>query len=235
MAYALLDAFRGLFEGVKYEHRRSQLGDHVASFLYEDLVALGRSSRLAERLRAGRVAVNTANVTVGRAARRGDGTFGEVVPDVPTVMAANFVVPRGRIASVEIGAETKILAKAMIKQIDRVVGDLMRQAEQFRKSNPRAICVGLVGVNWSERYQSFEGRRTFATDGKTYKHPAQEAAEAEDRLSRYARPSLDELVLLRFIATNKRPYPFSWLDEAEMRVEYAAALVRISREYDSRF
>lgn len=112
MNLQLLNAFRGLFESVKYEHRRCHLGDHVASFLYEDLLSLDRSDKLRQRVDTGRAAVNAANVTVGRAARRGDGTFGEVVPGLGTVTIPGFLVPRARIASIEIGSETKILAKA---------------------------------------------------------------------------------------------------------------------------
>jgi hypothetical protein len=36
MDYRLLDTFRGLFDGVRYLHRKSNLGDFVASHLYED-------------------------------------------------------------------------------------------------------------------------------------------------------------------------------------------------------
>jgi hypothetical protein len=43
--YTLLKEFRGLFAGVKYEHRRSNLGDFVAMHLYEDLVAIHKSDR----------------------------------------------------------------------------------------------------------------------------------------------------------------------------------------------
>ena len=235
MNYRLLDAFRGLFDGVKYEHRRSNLGDYVASFLYEDLFALGRSPKLMERVNAGRAVVNTANLTVGRHPRRGDGTFGDAVPGVAAVVVPDFAVQRGRIASIEIGAETKILAKAMIKQIDRVINDLTKQVTHFRSTNARAICVALVGVNHAPQYSSFEGQREFPTDGRKYKHPIQEAEEAEDRLVRRALPAFDEFVLLRFRATNVPPYPFEWVNEAETQVEYAAALARISREYEVRF
>ena len=38
--YALLRTFGGLFEGKPYRHRVANLGDLVASQLYEDLVAL---------------------------------------------------------------------------------------------------------------------------------------------------------------------------------------------------
>jgi hypothetical protein len=235
LKYHLLDAFRGLFDGAKYEHRRSNLGDYVASFLYEDLLALDRSPKLMERVRAGRAVVNTANLTVGRHARRGDGTFGDAVPGVAAVVVPDFAVRRGRIASIEIGAETKILAKAMIKQIDRVINDLTTQVAHFRGTSARAICVAIVGVNHAPQYSSFEGQREFPTDGKKYKHPIQEAEEAEDRLVRRARPAFDEFLLLRFRATNVPPYPFEWVNEAETQVEYAAALARISREYEVRF
>ncbi len=235
MKYRLLNAFRSLFEGTKYEHRKSNLGDYVASFLYEDLFELGRSAKLVDRVRAGRAALNTANVTVGRQSRRGDGTFGEVVPGVAVVAIPEFRVPRSRIAAVEIGAVTKILAKAMIKQIDRVINDLKTQVVHFRASNSRAICVGIVGINYADRYVSFEGQRKFATDGKKYKHPIQEANDAESRLVQLAKPAFDEFILLRFQATNSPPYPFAWLAVLETQVEYAAALVRVSREYESRF
>ncbi len=49
--FALLRTFRGVFEGKKYNHRNSTLGDFVASHLYEDLVALNRSPMLTERPR----------------------------------------------------------------------------------------------------------------------------------------------------------------------------------------
>ncbi len=173
MQYQLLQAFRGLFEAKKYEHRKSNLGDYVASFLYEDLFDLGTSSKLVDRISNRRAAVNTANVTVGKHARRGDGTFGEVVPGVSAVVLPGFSVARGRIALTEIGAETKILAKAMIKQIDRVVNDLRTQVSHFKAGSPRAICVGIVGVNHAAQYLSFEGAREFLTDGREYKHPAQ--------------------------------------------------------------
>jgi hypothetical protein len=38
--FALLRTFRQLFEGTRYKHRDSSLGDLVASQLYEDLVTL---------------------------------------------------------------------------------------------------------------------------------------------------------------------------------------------------
>src|SRR5258707_1103418 len=41
--FALLRTFRSLFEGIRYKHRDSSLGDFVASQLYEDLVAINHA------------------------------------------------------------------------------------------------------------------------------------------------------------------------------------------------
>ena len=142
---------------------------------------------------------------------------------------------RGPVATIEIGVETKILAKAMIKQIDRVVGDLVRQTEEFKRRGGNPICIGIVGVNFSEVYTSYEGERAFLTDGRRYKHPIQEAREAISRLEQRARPSFDESLILKFVATNTPPHPFSWVDEQKVVLEYSALLTRVSREYDRRF
>jgi hypothetical protein len=233
--YALLKAFRGLFEGTQYLHRRSNLGDYVASQLYEDLVVLNKSGTLTERVHSHDRVVNLQNVTVGKPARRGDGTFGEIVPTAVAVIQKGILVARGPVATIEIGAETKILAKAMIKQIDRVIGDLIRQVEQFKRSGGNPICIAFVGVNHSDQYTSYERKRKYKTDGKSYKHPSQEASRAEELLIQRALPSFDEFQLLRFRATNVRPYPFEWVDFEKTQMEYAALLTRVSREYDRRF
>ncbi len=45
LSYVLLKGFRELFEGHQISiHRNSSLGDRIASFLYEDLVLLGKST-----------------------------------------------------------------------------------------------------------------------------------------------------------------------------------------------
>ncbi len=233
--FVLLRSFRGLFEGTLYKHRDSSLGDFVASQLYEDLVALNKSAALVRRVQAHECVVNLANKAVGKPGRRGDGTFGELVPTVVAITEKGLHVSRGEIANIQIGAETKILAKAMIKQIDRVIGDLVRQVDEFRKAGGNPICVALVGVNYSESYTSYEGERPWPTDGKKYKHPIQEAAAAEQRLREKALPSFDEFLFLRFRATNVPPYPFEWVDFEQTKNHYAALLLRVSREYDERF
>jgi hypothetical protein len=232
--YALLREFRNLFEGKPYFHRDSSLGDRVASCLYEDLYVLGKSTKFRERIDARSRVLNARNLTVGVARRRGDGTFGELVPTATVVEIEGLHAARGPVATIEIGAETKILAKAMIKQIDRVIGDLVRQTDEFRKRG-EPICTGIVGVNFAERYTSYEGDRAFPTDGRKYKHPIQEASDAVSRLQQRAQPHFDEFLILRFIASNVAPYPFAWADEEQTRMEYSALLTSVSRDYDRRF
>ncbi len=233
--YALLRTFRGLFEGKPYLHRKSNLGDLVASQLYEDLIAINKSPKLVQRVQHHECVVNLHNLMTGRPGRRGDGTFGELVPAAVAVTEKGMLVARGPVATIEIGAETKILAKAMIKQIDRVISDLINQVNQFKRGRGNPICVGFIGINFAEQYVSFEGKKRWPTDGKRYKHPIQEAAQAEQRLNDKARTAFDEFQILRFRATNARPYPFEWLDLSTTELEYSALLTRISREYDRRF
>jgi hypothetical protein len=233
--YALLRTFRGLFEGKSYLHRRSNLGDLVASQLYEDLVTINKSAKLVERVQHHERVVNMRNVMTGKPARRGDGTFGELVPAAVAVTEKGMLVARGPVATIEIGAETKILAKAMIKQIDRVINDLVNQVSQFKHGGGNPICVAFVGINFAEQYVSFEGRKRWPTDGKKYKHPIQEAAQAEQRLNEKARSAFDEFQILSFRATNAKPYPFEWVDLTTTEMEYSAVLTRVSREYERRF
>lgn len=233
--FALLRAFRSLFDGTRYLHRDSSLGDRVASYLYEDLYALKKSVKLRQRVDARERVLNVQNLTVGIPRRRGDGTFGELVPAGIAVTDPGYSVARGPVATIEIGAETKILAKAMIKQIDRVIGDLIRQTQEFRKRGGNPICVGIVGVNHAETCTSYEGDRAFPTDGRKYKHPIQEAADAISRLQQRAAPNFDEFLIFKFSASNVAPFPFEWVLESTTVLEYSAALTRISRIYDQRF
>jgi hypothetical protein len=146
-----------------------------------------------------------------------------------------FAVARGPTADVEIGAEVKILAKAMIKQIDRVMNDLRSQARHFREKSPSAITVGIVAINFAPGYTSFEGPRTYRTDGSSANpHPAQEAPKAEQRL-RAIEDVFDEFLQVGFRATNEPPYPFELVAPTRVREEYGSILVRLSREYERRF
>ena len=171
----------------------------------------------------------------GIKARRGDGTFGELIPHALAVDIPGFVVARGPIATVEIGAEVKILANSMIKQIDRVINDLKNQAREFKTAGGEPITVGIVGINQADHYVSYEGDVAWHTGQKGKKHPIQEAAEAERRLLVQAAPAFDEFVILRFRAWNELPYRFEWVSESTVQEEYGAILIRILRKYDTRF
>lgn len=171
MSYRLLDAFRRTFEGNRYLHRDSSLGDFIAMQLFEDLHALRKSPQLIARIATNERVVNTQNRRRGVIARRGDGTFGEIVPGTEPVEDPRFNVKRGQVATVEIGVEVKILAKAMIKQIDRVINDLRNQVSQFKRGSPAAICVGVVGVNRAPSCTGYEGAKATTTDGQKKQAP----------------------------------------------------------------
>ena len=234
MTYRLIDKFEGVFSGKPYLHRVSTHGDSVAMEMFEDIYKLGRSLKFNRRIDAGLSVLSTKNIRQGVKARRGDGTFGEIVPNIPAVKDVGFSVQRSDIATIEIGIEVKILAKAMIKQIDRVVSDLDKQVTHFKSKGGNPITVGIVGVNWATAYCSFEGNRLWPTDGKRYKHPIQESADAEQRLLSRTASHFDEFVILPFIASNQSPFPFAWKNKKLTEREYGAALARISAEYERR-
>lgn len=205
--------------------------------LYEDLVAINRSSKLIDAAINHRDRVlNVQNRRRGVDARRGDGTFGELIPEQTPIVDPGYQVARGPIATVEIGVEVKILAKAMIKQIDRVINDLRNQVTQFRRGGGQPICVAVVGINQAEMCVGYEGDRSFSTTGTAgFLHPYQEAPEAERRLRAEAAADFDEFLVLRYKATNCVPYPFEWVHLQETRLDYAAVLTRISSRYQQRF
>jgi len=205
--------------------------------LYEDLINIKRSSKLIDAVinRKDRV-LNVQNKRRGITARRGDGTFGELIPGEMPITDKSYLVARGPIATVEIGIEVKVLAKAMIKQIDRVINDLRNQVVQFKRGGGHPICVAVIGINQAESTVGYEGDRPFPTTGKHgFLHPFQEAPEAERRLRAEAAPEFDEFLVLRFKAKNAPPYPFEWVNYNETRLDYAAVLSRISARYQQRF
>lgn len=204
--------------------------------VYEDLIGINRSPKFVAGVSERRCVLNSQNRRRGIKARRGDGTFGEIIPGETAIVDPGYEVARGPIATVEIGVEVKILAKAMIKQIDRVINDLRNQVAQFRRGGGNPICVGIVGINHAEHYVGYEGDRAFPTTGRGgFLHPYQEAEEAERRLLAQAAPAFDEFLVIRFCAANEPPYPFEWVSYKDTRLDYASALARISRLYEDRF
>lgn len=229
MSRKLLDAFGDTFRGHEYRHRRATTGDAIATYLYEDIYDLGRSKAFSSKVAEGSTVVNTRNLVKGKKGRRGDGTFGELIPGEKTIRLPGFAVARGPVATIEIGVEVKLLATAMIKQIDRVMNDLRNQAATFRKLNPQSIAAAIVGVNYSYNYISFEGDRAFRSE------PIREAKKAQARLEAGVRDAYDELVILPFAITNEAPFPFAWLDERDTEQHYKSAVLRLSNLYESRF
>ncbi len=199
---------------------------------YEDLYALARSSKYVNRVDQGLSVLNVQNRRTGIKARRGDGSFGEIVPNAQAISDSGFSVRRGPIATIEIGIEVKIIQKAMIRQIDRVINDLKAQVAQFKSHHGNPITVGIVGINCAKSYVSFEGDRSYLTTGVgKHKHPYQEAPEAEARLNAMVRATFDEFLILRFDATNQNPYPFNWVNPKQTDLDYGAVLARVSNRF----
>lgn len=232
--FRLLSAFEGLFRGTLYQHRKSTLGNAVASNLYEDLRTHGGSRKFNERVSEGRCVVNVAGSTRGVRARRGDGTFGATVPGSEATQAEGFAVLQGMVALTQIGAEFKIIATAHLKQIDRVTNDLTGSASSLREKSNSAITVGFAAVNYSERWTGIEGSRSFPVSRKPPR-ALQESEETSRRLVHLAAPSYDEFLLLKFSATNQDPFPFSWVNPPGAAADYGAVLVRVADLYEKRF
>jgi hypothetical protein len=227
----LLDAFQSLFAGQLYKHRDSSQGDKVAAFLYDDLLALGRSRKLVHRIQHHiSVAGQTAKV-FGRPGRRPDGTFGALVPAATAKVSSPYLTARGPLARLEIGTEVKIMATKMIAQVDRVLTGLGDQATTLTSQNKAAIRVAIVGVNHAGEYTGWEGDRPFPAKAA----PSREAVEIIRRVETRIRPLYDELLILRFSATNRPPYNFSWVNPTQTLHEYNAILLRVSDEYEARF
>jgi hypothetical protein len=227
----LLSKFEDTFRQGPYIHRNSQLGNRIADYLFDDLYELQTDSRFRRDVDADRIALNPRGISPGLKARRGDGSFGPIVPGYVPRHYPGHLVPTAPTAEVDVGAEVKILAKAMIKQIDRVISDLCAQSRHFKTKSPDAIPVGIVGINVADHYVSYERDRVYPT-GTYGPHPFVEANEAERRLRDAAEPCFSEFLILPFKATNSPPYPFAWANPGVTTVAYASMLVRLLRRYE---
>ena len=240
MRFRLLDAFEAVFAGRRYRHRANTQGDQVGLELYEDLYQLDRSPKYRAAVDQRYRGLNLRNVREGIRSRRGDGTFGELIPGQSVIRVPGYAVARGPVATLDIGIEVKILNKAMIKQINDRISGLQKQAEYFvrgrdGRSRGNPIAVALIAINHAEFTVGYEGDRAYRTDGMTHAHPANEAPEVERRLIAEVAPHYDETIVLRYKATNEAPYPFDWVDRIKSEAGYAAALVRIAGEWERRF
>lgn len=101
----------------------------------------------------------------------------------------------------------------------------------FQAHNVAGIRVAFVGVNFADSYVGHEGTRQHVA--KT--PPLREAPEFARRMEQLVGPAYDELLVLKFRATNAPPYPFEWVDETEVRHRYTSILVRLCSEYNRRF
>jgi hypothetical protein len=232
--FKLLGAFEGLFRGTVYKHRVSTLGNFVATHLYEDLFDHGGSDKFRARVSSQHCVVNIDGSTRGVKARRGDGTFGARVPGSAPVKSDGFTVYQGMVALTHVGAEFKIVATAHLKQIDRVLQDLTGSAVSLKEKSANAITIGFAAVNYSEQWTGMEGTRSFPVVRKPHR-ALQESEETVRRLYEVARPVFDELVVLRFKATNQELFPFEWLNPSGVASDYGAAVVRIADLYERRF
>lgn len=213
-------------------HRASNQGDQVAIQFFEDLYSIGRSTKYVERVDQGLSVLNVQNIRHGVKARRGDGSFGEIVPNIVPVIDEGYTVRRGPIATIEIGIEVKIIQKAMIRQVGRVISDLEKQILQFKKKKGTPITLAVIGINHAPYYTSYEGETPWPTTGKgKYKHPFQEAAAAEKRLREEVEQQFDEFLVLPFVATNAPPYEFNWVNEQKTLLDYGAILARVSAQF----
>src|SRR5260370_41077931 len=109
--------------------------------LFEDLITINRPPKLIDAVinRKDRV-LNTQNKRHGVAARRGDGSFGELVPGEAVIIDSGYLVARVPIATVEICVEVKVHPTALNNQIDRVKTALRNQVTEFqRHGNPLAV------------------------------------------------------------------------------------------------
>ena len=124
-----------------------------------------------------------------------------------------------------------MFATKMIAQVDRVLCDLWRQSNALRGQNQHAIRVAIVAVNHASGYTGWEGQRSTIARAA----PAKDAPEIIRRVEIEVRPLYDELLVLRFSATNRPPYTFSWVNPTQTRHEYNSILLRVSDEYEARF
>lgn len=230
--FRLLETFRKTFAGTLYKHRDSTLGNKIGRQLFEDLLSHEVSGNYAEHVGRRLGVVNSGGrIHTPRAIRRNDSIFGRVPAGADLKPAGEgFLVLEGPVAEPRIGCEVKIIAKSQQKQIDRVISDLENFALRMKSLSPQCINVAVVGVNEESDYVGHEGERAFRDRLREQEPTLVVAKLREHLLSRY-----DELLTVRFKATNQPSYPFAWLDARQTELDYGAVLTRVGDLYQRRF
>jgi hypothetical protein len=231
----LLREFEGTFRGHPYIHRRANTGDKLAALFYEDLFEHSLQAHpkgsYVRRIQKKESVINTPNRVTGRRSRRADGTLGARVPVDNAEQIEGRHVARAPIATLQVGIEFKIMATKMTAQMDRVATDLRNQANELKQLNANAIRVAIVGVNHASAYEGYEGTRVF----RAKRAPAAEAAAVIEFIVAGVESHFDELIVLRFAATNIAPFPFDWIDLNATRRLYSAANLRVGDLFQQRF
>lgn len=230
--FRLLEAFRKTFARTLYKHRDSTLGNKIGRELFEDLLLHQVSEGYAEHVRRGLGVVNSGGkIHSPKAMRRNDSIFGKPPAGAALKpLRGGFQVQEGPVAEPRVGCEVKIVAKSQQKQIDRVISDLDNFGLRMKSSSPKCINVAIVGVNQESDYVGHEGKRSFK-----HKLREQEPTTIIGKLRERLLGRYDELLVLRFKATNQRPYPFEWVDSNQVELDYGAALTRVGELYRERF
>jgi hypothetical protein len=228
--FRLLDTFRHTFQGTVYKHRNSTLGNKIGRALFEDLLKHNVSTHFMRHVDTGLGVVNIGGKVHGKRLRRNDSAFGKPPAAATTRAVVGFAVREGPMAEPRIGCEVKIIAKSQQKQIDRVINDLEGFARRTKALNKRCINIAIVAVNHESDYEGHEGQRTFR-NALREGEPEHVTARLDEELAGL----YDELLVFRFRATNQPPYPFTWLDDRNVDLDYGAALARIGEKYQRRF
>jgi hypothetical protein len=229
--FRLLETFRLSFAAQVYKHRNSTIGNKIGRQLFEDLLTHRVCAAYVADVQNGRGVVNSGgSILTPRQIRRNDSVYGcppagaELEP-----IREGFNLLEGPVAEPRIGCEVKIIAKSQQKQIDRVVSDLENFVRRMNELNRNCINLAVVGINHETNYVGHEGERSFRHLLRA-NEPKMVHAKLKILLESY-----DEVLVLRFRATNQEPYPFRWLSDKEVNLDYGAVLTRIGEAYQRRF
>lgn len=228
----LLRRLAETFQGKVYRHRSATLGNLIGSELFEDLFEMEVSQSYKARVLNHELVVNTSGrIRNPLKIRRNDSVCGRPPAGIKVrVSAADKHVSLGPVAEPQIGCEVKILGKSFLKQIDRVINDLVGFRGRMHKRNPNCLNVAVVAVNFEPDYVSYEKDRA-------YKDPPRdgEARETSARIINEIGDDYDELIIIPFKATNSPPYPFSLVNEKDTALDYGAVLTRLGAKYNKGF